>query len=222
METVFVVDDDPAVRKALSRVLREEGWNVETFESAEAFVARPDRQAPGCLVLDVTMPGLDGLELQRRLIEEGQALPIVFLTGHGDIPMSVQAIKAGAADFLTKPVNSEALVRAICTAIKQQSSVRQSRAEIAGFEQRLATLTSREREVLAAVVRGRLNKQIAGDLGIVEQTVKFHRARIMERMQARTVAELMHIAARLGIEAAASDACATPPPDGTAPKGSRS
>ena len=168
------------------------------------------------------MPGLDGLELQRRLSEEGQALPIVFLTGHGDIPMSVQAIKAGAADFLIKPVNSEELISAVRAAIKQEASTRQSRTEIAGFEQRLATLTSREREVLAGVVKGRLNKQLAGDLGIVEQTVKFHRARIMERMQARTVAELMHIAARLGIEAAASEARAVLSPVGTSPKGSRS
>src|SRR4029453_16017864 len=188
METIFLVDDDPAVCKALSRMLREAGWNVETFESAEAFLAREDVQRPGCLVLDVTMPGLGGLELQRRLNEEGQTLPIVFLTGHGDIPMSVRAIKAGAADFLTKPVNSARLVSAVRVAIEQDSSARQSRADIAAFEQRLATLTSREREVLAAVVKGRLNKQIADDLGIVEQTVKFHRARIMERMQAHTVA----------------------------------
>jgi FixJ family two-component response regulator len=222
METIFLVDDDPAVCKALSRVLREEGWNVETFESAEAFLARPDRNARGCLVLDVTMPGLDGLELQRRLTEGGQSLPIVFLTGHGDIPMSVQAIKAGAADFLTKPVNAQALLSAVRAAIEQDVSTRQAHAEIAGFEHRLATLTSREREVLAAVVKGKLNKQIAGDLGIVEQTVKFHRARIMERMQARTAAELMHIAARLGIEAAASEPRATPPPDKTAPRPTRS
>jgi FixJ family two-component response regulator len=173
-------------------------------------------------VLDVTMPGLDGLELQRRLTEEGEALPIVFLTGHGDIPMSVRAIKAGAADFLTKPVSSEALISAVRAAIQQELLNRQSRAEIAGFEQRLATLTSREREVLAAVIKGRLNKQIAGDLGIVEQTVKFHRARIMERMQASTVAELMHIAARLGIEAAAMELRATSSTEKTAPKSTRS
>jgi FixJ family two-component response regulator len=223
METIFLVDDDPAVRKALSRVLREEGWIVETFESAEAFLARGHRQGPGCLVLDVTMPGLDGLALQRRLTEEGRTLPIVFLTGHGDIPMSVQAIKAGAADFLTKPVKSEALLSAANAAIEQDLSARRARAEIAGFEQRLATLTSREREVLAAMVKGKLNKQIAGDLGIVEQTVKYHRARIMERMQARTVAELMHIAARVGIEAAASEVhAAARSPDGSAPTGGRS
>lgn len=221
-ETVFLVDDDPAVRKSLSRVLREEGLNVETFESAEAFLARPDRQARGCLVLDVTMPGLDGLELQRRLTEAGQAMPIVFLTGHGDIPMSVQAIKAGAADFLTKPVASDELVVAVRAAIEKDESARQARAGIAGFEQRLATLTAREREVLAAVLKGSLNKQIASDLGIVEQTVKFHRARIMERMQARTVAELVQIAARLGIEALTVKPGAAPPSTEPAPKSTRS
>jgi FixJ family two-component response regulator len=222
METIFLVDDDPAVCKALSRVLREEGWNVETFESAEAFLAREDGQRPGCLVLDVTMPGLDGLDLQRRLIKEGQTLPIVFLTGHGDIPMSVQAIKAGAADFLTKPVNSEALLSAVSAAVEQDVSARPARAEIAGFEHRLATLTSREREVFAAVVKGRLNKQIAADLGIVEQTVKFHRARIMKRMQARTAAELMHMAAKLGIEAAVAEPSATPTSEMKAPNPIRS
>jgi FixJ family two-component response regulator len=200
MGTIFLVDDDAAVRKSLSRTLREDGWKVETFESAEAFLARPDRAARGCLVLDVTMPGLDGLELQRRLAEAGQALPIVFVTGHGDIPMSVQAIKAGATDFLTKPVGSSELLRAVRAAIEQDAAAYRARVEIGEFERRLATLSAREREVLAAIVRGKLNKQIAGDLGIVEQTVKFHRARIMERMQARTVAELMHIAAKLGIE----------------------
>jgi FixJ family two-component response regulator len=212
METVFLVDDDPAVLRSLSRVLREGGWDVEAFDSAEAFLARADQKARGCLVLDVTMPGLDGLELQRRLTEAGHALPIVFLTGHGDIPMSVQAIKAGATDFLTKPVASEALLGAVRAAIEKEVSARRVRAEIAGFEQRLATLTPREREVLAAVAKGRLNKQIAGDLGIVEQTVKFHRARIMERMQARTVAELVHIAAKLGLEALPREPGAAPHP----------
>src|SRR4030095_5689458 len=148
METIFLVDDDPALRKALSRVLREGGWNVETFESAEAFLARGDHQGSGCLVLDVTMPGLDGLELQRRLTERGHALPIVFLTGHGDIPMSVQAIKAGAAGFLTKPVNAEALLSAVSAAIERDVSARLARAEVAELEHRLAALTSREREVL--------------------------------------------------------------------------
>ena len=188
--------------KALSRVLREEGWSVETFESAEAFLARRDPNADGCLVLDVTMPGLDGLELQRRLAAAGESLPIVFVTGHGDIPMSVRAIKAGATDFLTKPVQADVLVAAVRAAIDHHASMRQALAETAELRQRLASLTSREREVLAALTAGRLNKQIAADLGVVEQTVKFHRARIMERMQAKTIAELMHIAGRLGIGAA--------------------
>jgi FixJ family two-component response regulator len=198
-QTVFLVDDDPGVLKALSRILRADGWSVATFESAEAFLARPDLGGDGCLVLDVTMPGLDGLELQRRLAAAGQELPIVFLTGHGDIPMSVQAIKAGARDFLTKPVQAETLVVAVRTAIEQGAATRRALADTADLRQRLASLTPREREVLAAVAAGKLNKQIAGNLGVVEQTVKFHRARIMERMQAKTVAELMHIAARLGI-----------------------
>ncbi|MDM0107945.1 response regulator [Variovorax sp. J22R24] len=200
METIYLVDDDPAVRKSLARVLREEGCSVESFDSAEAFLARTGPAVPGCLVLDVTMPGLDGLALQRRLFDLGQTLPIVFLTGHGDIPMSVQAIKAGAADFLTKPVTADALLAAVRAAIAEDAAKRRVDGEIAASKQRLASLTMREREVLAAVVRGRLNKQIASDLGIVEQTVKFHRARIMERMQVHTVAELMHVAARLGIE----------------------
>jgi len=222
IETIFLVDDDPAVRKSLARVLREEGWNVELFESGEAFLARRNTMVRGCLVLDVTMPGLDGLELQRRLAEDGQALPIVFLTGHGDIPMSVQAIKAGAKDFLTKPVAAEALLAAVRGALEQDVSGREARAEMATFKSRLATLTVREREVLAAVAKGKLNKQIAGDLGIVEQTVKFHRARIMERMQARTVAELMHIAGRLGIEVEPPKAnAAARPPDVAAPKPAR-
>ena len=201
IETVYLVDDDPAVRKALTRVLREEGLSVEAFESAEAFLARPSDRPGGCLVLDVTLPGLDGLELQRRLAEAGQALPIVFVTGYGDIPMSVKAIKAGAKDFLTKPVQAQALVSAVRSAIEQHRAVSAAQADGAKLRERFASLTPREREVLGALVAGRLNKQIASDLGVVEQTVKFHRARIMERMQARTVAELMHFAAQLGIGA---------------------
>ena len=212
VQTIFLVDDDPGVLRALSRVLREEGWNVEPFESAEAFLARPGQRMEGCLVLDVTMPGLDGLELQRRLAVAGHALPIVFVTGHGDIPMSVQAIKAGATDFLTKPVQAQALVAAVRSALHQDSSMRQARADAAQLRQRLAGLTPREREVLAALAGGKLNKQIAADLGVVEQTVKFHRARIMERMQAKTVAELMHLAAQLEIGSAAprDDAAGSP------------
>ena len=211
-QTIFLVDDDRRVLKALSRVLREEGLNVETFESAEAFLDRPDRNAQGCLVLDVTMPGLDGLALQRRLAETGQSLPIVFVSGHGDIPMSVRAIKAGATDFLTKPVQAEALIAAVRSAIEQDAAARRALADAAEIRQRVASLTPREREVLAALAAGKLNKQIAADLGVVEQTVKFHRARIMERMHAKTSAELMHIAGRLGIGAAMPPAAPAPPP----------
>ena len=199
--TVFLVDDDRAVLKALSRVLQGEGWNVEAYESAEAFLAQHDLNREGCLVLDVTMPGLDGLELQGRLAAAGQHLPIVFVTGHGDIPMSVRAIKAGATDFLPKPVQARTLIAAVRSAMEQDASVRRARADTDKLRQRLDSLTAREREVLAALAAGKLNKQIAADLGVVEQTVKFHRARIMERMQAKTVAELMHVAARLGITA---------------------
>ena len=199
---IFLVDDDPSVLKALSRVLREDGFSVETFDSAEAFLARPDRKAEGCLVLDVTMPGLDGLELQRRLAAAGESLPIVFISGHGDIPMSVRAIKAGATDFLTKPVEAKALVAAVRAAIEQHAMTRRAAADAADLQQRLASLTPRDRDVLAGLATGKLNKQIAADLGVVEQTVKFHRARIMDRMRAKTSAELMAIAGRLGIGAA--------------------
>ena len=196
---VFLVDDDPAVRKSLSRLLRDAGWNVQTFESAEAFLARPDREARGCLLLDVSMPGLDGMELQHRLNEAGESWPIVFLTGQGDIPMSVRAMKSGAADFLTKPYRRDALLDAVRVAIERGESESMERSLMSEMRRRLATLTARDREVLAGMVKGRLNKQIAGDLGIVEQTVKFHRARIMERMKAKSFAELMQIATRLGI-----------------------
>jgi len=211
-QTIFLVDDDRSVLKALSRVLREEGFNVETFESAEAFLALPEQRPDGCLVLDVTMPGVDGLELQRRLAETGRSLPIVFLSGHGDIPMSVRAIKAGATDFLTKPVQAGALIAAVRSAIEDDASARRALVGASELRQRVASLTAREREVLAALVAGKLNKQIAADLGVVEQTVKFHRARIMERMHAKTSAELMHIAGRLGIGAATPPATPPPPP----------
>jgi FixJ family two-component response regulator len=197
-KTIFLVDDDAAVLKALSRVLRGEGWGVEVFASAEAFLSRSKRPAVGCLVLDVSMPGLDGLELQRRLAETGDSFPIIFVTGHGDIPMSVKAIKAGASDFLTKPVRAQALVVAIRTAMEEFQSEQDALAGNEALRQRFASLTPREREVLAAVTAGRRSKQIAYDLGIVEQTVKFHRARILERMQATNVAELVHMVSRLG------------------------
>ena len=196
--TVFIVDDDAPLLRALSRLLREHGWQVATFASAEDFLARRDCDAPGCLVLDVNLPGLDGLALQRRLAESAPAMPIVFLTGQGDIPMTVQAVKAGAVDFLTKPVTAEALLAAVHNGVEQDALARAKLADSAALRQRLDSLTTREREVLAGLMAGKLNKQIAADLGIVEQTVKFHRARIMERMQARTVAELMHLVASAG------------------------
>jgi FixJ family two-component response regulator len=212
MDTVYLVDDDAGVRKSLSRVLREAGCAVEAFDSAEAFLAHLEGGLRGgCLVLDLTMPGMDGLALQRRLVEAGAALPVVFLTGYGDIPSSVRAMKAGAADFLTKPVPAQTLVAAVRAAIRQRAALERDRGELAELERRLASLTAREREVLAAVARGRLNKQIAAELGIVEQTVKYHRARIMERMQASTAAELMHIAARLGIGGLTKGQFRTPP-----------
>ena len=208
--TIFLVDDDPGVLRALSRVLREDGWSVKTFESAEAFLAQSDPKADGCLVLDVTMPGVDGLELQRRLAATDASLPIVFVSGHGDIPMSVRAIKAGATDFLTKPIDARTLVAAVRAAIEQHAARRTAVAESADLRQRLASLTPRERDVLAALATGKLNKQIAADLGVVEQTVKFHRARIMDRMHAKTSAELMIIAGRLGIGDATSPRSASP------------
>lgn len=195
--TVSIVDDDALLVRALVRLLREEGWDARGFESAEAFLADLDPAAPGCLLLDVQLPGLDGLALQRRLAELGAALPIVFLTGQGDIPMTVAAVKAGAVDFLTKPVEAARLVAAVRVALARDRDVREAACHGAELRRRYASLTPRERDVLALLAAGKLNKQIAADLGIVEQTVKFHRARIMERMQANTLAELMHQAARL-------------------------
>ncbi|MCA3181702.1 MAG: response regulator [Burkholderiaceae bacterium] len=193
---VHVVDDDPQVAKALARLLREHGFRTAVSDSAEAFLAQCDASQIGCVVLDVHLPGLDGLALQRRLSEGGSSWPIVFLTGHGDIPMSVHAMKAGAVDFLTKPVAADVLVAAVRAGVAQDARNRESRTESAALRNRMASLTAREREVLAGLSAGRLNKQIAADLGITEPTVKFHRARIMERMQAQTIAELMHLVAR--------------------------
>jgi FixJ family two-component response regulator len=198
-EVVYIVDDEPAVLMALSRQLRTNGWRVEGFESAEAFLEHRDPQAMACLVLDVSLPGLDGIGLQGRLREMRERMPIVFLTGHGDIPMSVQAMRAGASNFLTKPVNAADLCGAIRRALDEEATTRDAREETDRLHQRLALLTLREREVFEGIAAGRLNKQIAGDLGIVEQTVKFHRANIMERMQAHTSAELMRMAAKLAI-----------------------
>lgn len=198
--TVFVVDDDPAVLKSLSRLLRASQVNVVTFGSPQEFLERYDPHTPGCLVLDVAMPGLNGLELQEALRVKGSAIPIIFLTGHGDIPMSVQAMKGGALDFLTKPVQDKDLLKAVEAALEKDRIERQSRAELDEIQERLATLTPREREVLIHVVSGQLNKQIAYDLGTVEKTIKVHRARVMEKMKVGSVAELVRLTERAGIE----------------------
>jgi FixJ family two-component response regulator len=197
--TVFAVDDDPAVRKSLSRLLRSAGLAVAAFSSPREFLGRHDPKAPGCLVLDVAMPELNGLELQQALAARGHERPIVFLTGHGDIPMSVQAMKSGAVDFLTKPVNDEDLLKAVHAAIEKDRLTRQAKAELAEIQQRLATLTPREREVMEHVIAGQLNKQTAADLGTVEKTIKVHRARVMHKMKVHSVAELVHLAERAGI-----------------------
>jgi FixJ family two-component response regulator len=190
---VFVVDDDPAVLKSLARLLRSAHLSVATFDSPQAFLEAHDPRAPGCLLLDVSMPGLNGLELQKALAAKGSATPIVFLTGRGDVPTSVQAMKHGALDFLTKPVNDDDLIAALQSAIDRDRITRSARAEVDDILQRLATLTPREREVLQHVISGHLNKQTAADLGTVEKTIKVHRARVMEKMKVQSVAELVRL-----------------------------
>jgi FixJ family two-component response regulator len=197
--TVFVVDDDAAIRKAVSRLLRSAGIAVADFASPTEFLAQYDPAMPGCLVLDLAMPGFDGLRLQTTLRETGSGLPIIFLTGQGDVSKSVQAMKDGAFDFLTKPVNAKNLLPAIRAAIERDAVVRQEQAKLSEICARLDTLTPREREVLEHVVDGKLNKQIACDLGITETTVKMHRARVMVKMKVQSVAELARLAEQCGI-----------------------
>src|SRR5262245_9957914 len=196
---VFVVDDDASLRSSLRRLITSVGFEVEVFPSARAFLdaRRPD--VPGCLVLDVRLPGLSGLDLQRELAETDAELPIIFLTGHGDIPMSVQAMKAGAVEFLTKPFRQQALLDAIQSAIESDRTIRAERQERAELRRRYASLTPRERDVLAGIVAGLLNKQIAGELGTSEATVKEQRGHLMAKMQAGSVADLVRFASRLGI-----------------------
>lgn len=197
--TVFVVDDDPPVLKALERLLRGAGFEVQGFRSAQAFLEQHDSTIPGCAILDVAMDGLNGLELQQALAASGCDRPIVFLTGRGDIPMSVRAMKAGAVNFLTKPVDAKDLLAAVRIAIGKDGMARQAGAELEIIERRLAALTPRERQVLGHVVAGRLNKQIAGELGTSEKTIKVHRARVMQKMSVRSVADLVRATARAGI-----------------------
>ena len=197
--TVFVVDDDPAVRKAVSRLLRSAGIAVAAFASPEEFLAQYDPATPGCLVLDIAMPGFNGLQLQTTLGEKRSILPIIFLTGHGDVSKSVQAMKHGAFDFLTKPVKDKDLLTAVRAAIERDAVVRREQAKLSEICARLDTLTPREREVLEHVVAGKLNKKIASDLGITEATVKMHRARVMMKMKVQSVAELARLMERCGI-----------------------
>ena len=197
--TVFVVDDYAPGRRSISRLLRAAGFAVTAFASAEEFLAQYDPETPGCLVLDLAMPEVSGLELQGILAEKGSLLPIIFLTAHGDIPKSVQAMKRGATDFLTKPVNDEDLLAAVRVAIEKDRALRREQAELSEIRARLATLTPREREVLECVVAGKLNKEIAGELGTVEQTVKIHRAHVMQKMRVQSVAELVRLTERCGI-----------------------
>jgi len=202
--TIFVVDDDEAVRRGLTRLLRSAGWNVEALASAGDFVRRAPLKGPGCVLLDVQLPDESGLDLQGRLVQAGISLPVVFLTGKGDIPMSVSAMKHGAIDFLVKPVDEDVLLEALDQAI--QSNVAQAAGQ-GGRDvvtSRLALLTEREREILDHVLRGRLNKQIAYDLGIAEKTVKVHRGRVMQKMDAHSVAALVHMCDSIGIGSAAS------------------
>jgi RNA polymerase sigma factor (sigma-70 family) len=196
---IFVVDDDASVRKALKRLLTTAGLTVETFASAQEFLDRPRYDGPRCLVLDVRLPGLGGLDLQSQLTATNLRLPIIFITGHGDVPMSVRAMKAGAVDFLTKPFNDQDLLDAIQLAIERDRQIKQQRADVAEIHERVGTLTPREREVFALVVTGMLNKQIAAELGTSEKTIKVHRARVMKKMQAGSLADLVRLAERVGV-----------------------
>jgi len=199
---VFLVDDEPELRQALARLLKAEGLDVESCASASEFLDRVTAETAGCLVLDLSMPGIDGLELQERLALTGAKLGIVFLTGHGDIPTSVRAIKAGALDFLTKPVRRDDLLRAVRAALDHASAQHAAAAANADLRNRHEQLTPREREVLTHVIAGKLNKVIAADLGTSEQTIKVHRARVMEKLAVDSVADLVRVAQQLGVQPA--------------------
>ena len=199
--TVFLVDDDADVLKALARLLRASGYDSREFASSKDFLREHDASMPGCAVFDVAMPDLDGLALQQALAAKGIERPVIFLTGRGDIPTTVRAMKAGAVDFLTKPVDADALLAAIDNARERESRDREARAEMDFFIAKLGTLTPREREVFGHVIAGRLNKQIAYDLGTVVKTIKVHRTRMMEKMGVRSLAALVRLAERAGIEA---------------------
>jgi len=196
---VFVVDDDVGTRESLKNLVRSVGLRVEAFASAQDFLCSTRPDVPGCLVLDVRLPGLSGLDLQKRMVEVELEIPIVFISGHGDIPMSVRAMKAGAVEFLTKPFRDQELLDAIQQALERDRNAREQRAEIAELRSRYRLLTPREREVMALVVTGLLNKQIAGELGTSEASVKVHRQHVMEKMRAGSLAALVRMADRVGI-----------------------
>lgn len=200
LPTVFVVDDDASVRKGLERLLRSAGYRTESFASAVGFFERWQRDPiPGCVLLDVRMPGLDGFQLQQALQPFPIAIPIIFITGHGDIPMSVKAMKAGAVDFLPKPVREDDLFKAVQQALAWDRRQRSDHAERCAVAERFATLTPRERQVLVLVVRGLLNKQIAYELGASEKTIKIHRGRVMQKMKVPSVADLVRVVQKLGL-----------------------
>jgi FixJ family two-component response regulator len=196
---VYIVDDDPSMREALTRLLGTVGLRAAAFKTPQEFLKDKRPDAPGCLVLDVRLPGLSGLDLQRELANMDPPIQIVFITAHGDIPMTVQALKAGAVDFLTKPFRDQQLLDAVQQAIDRDRAAREQRAELSELRRRYESLTQREREVMTLVVRGSLNKQTAAELGTSEATVKAHRAQLMRKMQAESVAQLVRIAERLSL-----------------------
>jgi len=200
---IFIVDDDISVRESLELLIQNEGWQPKAFASAREFLAYPRAVVPNCLVLDVSLPGLDGFELQKRIAFERTDMPIIFITGYGDIPKTVQAMKGGAVEFLTKPFNDEVLLSAIRQALERSRIALADASEMQDLRDRYASLTSRERQVMALVVSGLLNKQVGGELGISEITVKAHRGQVMQKMKANSIADLVRMAGRLGLAAAA-------------------